>query len=93
MIDLNKIRSVKVLEDIKRDLNSFLSNPQVPTVYVTELDWSEDDYEADKEMVLELLEKVEHRINSLSRFLKGKSKQPDSQPSVPPEPSASPDAP
>lgn len=91
MIDLNKIRSIKILEDIKADLNEFLANPVVPTVYVERMDWSLDDYEADKEMVLELLEKVEHRIASLSRFLKGKSKKRDSQPSVPPEPTTSPE--
>lgn len=79
MIDLNKIRSIKTLENIQADLKAFLASEDVPNVYVTNLAWSLDDYEADKEMVMELLDRVDRRIRSLSNFLMGKSKKPDSQ--------------
>lgn len=81
MIDLNKIRSIKLLESIQADLKAFLSNEEVSAVYVDKLDWSLDDYEADKEMVSELLERVNRRILSLSNFLTGKSKKQDLSPS------------
>ena len=77
MIDLNKIRSLKTLESIKADLMAFLTNSDILSVYEKNFDWSEDDYEADKELVEELLAKVEHRIASLSRFLKGQAKKQD----------------
>jgi hypothetical protein len=92
MIDVNKIRSLKTLEEIKRDLHEFLDNKDVLAVYLNEYDWSQDDYEADKEMVLELLEQVDRRIASLSNFLKGKSKKRGSPQSPEKETSKAPEA-
>jgi len=93
MIDLNKIRSLKMLETIKADLMAFLANPDILSAYEKSFDWSEDDYEADKELVEELLAKVEHRIASLSRFLKGQAKKQDLSPSPDSEPATTPDSP
>jgi len=73
MIDLNRIRSIKTLEEIKKDLNAFLVYPDMRAVYLEDLGWSDDDYEADKESVVELLEQVERRLRSLSNYLKGQS--------------------
>ena len=67
MINLNRIRSVKTLEEMKQDLTDFLSNPEILNVYVEELDWDSEDYESDKEAVQYLLEQLEHRIVSLKR--------------------------
>jgi hypothetical protein len=92
MIDVNKIRSLKTLESIKADLNEFLSHPDIPRAYVEEFDWSTDDYEADKETVLELLGKVERRIVSLSNFLTGKAKKRGSRQSPQTEQSKNPSA-
>jgi hypothetical protein len=92
MIDVNKIRSLKTLEEIKRDLNEFLSNKDILDVYLTEYAWSVDDYEADKELVVELLERVDRRIASLSNFLKGKSKKRGSPQSPATETSKAPEA-
>lgn len=78
MIDVNRIRSLKTLEDIKSTLNEFLVHPDILEVYIKEYDWSEEDYEADKEMVVELLEKVERRIKSLSNHLRGQAERRDS---------------
>lgn len=79
MINLNRIRSIKVLEEMKRDLTEFITNPDVLPVYLTE-NCGEEDYEADKEQAIELLELVERRIKSLSRFIKGQAKRSGSQP-------------
>lgn len=68
MINLNRIRTVAGVQAIKKDLEDFLSNPMVPTVYKTEYGWSENDYAADREDVIYLLEKVEQRIKSLTRL-------------------------
>lgn len=65
MIDLTRIRSIKALEVIKKDLTDFLADPDILKVYLEELDWGEEDYDADKEQVVYLLEKVERRIKSL----------------------------
>jgi len=69
MVDLNKIRSLRTLEEIRKDLNDFLSNPMVPEIYKEDPEGEDDDYDADKEQVIELLEKVEHRIKSLGKFV------------------------
>lgn len=65
MIDLTRIRSIKALEVIKKDLTDFLADPDILKVYLEELEWGEEDYDADKEQATELLEKVERRIKSL----------------------------
>lgn len=82
MIDVNRIRSLKGLEKIRRDLEAFLENPDILRVYTEDFGWGIEDYEADKEFVTELLEKVNHRYASLSKFLKGQSKKSD-QPQSP----------
>lgn len=69
MINLNKIRTLKPLEEMKKDLVEFITNPDVPKVYVEEYHWGLDDYESDKEQAQGLLEKVERRIKSLSNYL------------------------
>ncbi len=68
MIDLTRIRSIKTLEEIKRDLEEFLSSPDILPVYLNELEFSEDDLVADKEQATYLLEKVNRRIVSLTRL-------------------------
>lgn len=68
MIDLNRIRSVKTLEEMKADLTEFLVNPEIKDVYVTDYGWSEDDYVADREQVEYMLDKVKYRLSSLIRF-------------------------
>jgi len=75
MIDLNRIRSLKTLDTMKRDLIAFINNPDVLTVYVEDLDWGQEDYEADIETATYLLENVEHRIKSLGRFIAKQSKE------------------
>ena len=68
MIEVNPVRSVKILETMKKDLSAFLNNPVVLHVYLNEYDWGEEDYDADQEKAIELLEKVDRRIKSLSKF-------------------------
>lgn len=92
MIDLNRIRSLKTLEGMKKDLSDFLAHPDMRAVYLEDLDWSEDDYEADREKVTELLDKVEKRIKSLGNYLKGQAKPQGSQGQSQSEPEAIPSA-
>lgn len=80
MIDLSKIRSLKTLEEMKQDLNEFLVNPDVRTIYLEDYGWGEEDYESDRDEVTELLEKVERRIKSLDKYIKGQATTQDSQP-------------
>jgi len=70
MIDLNKIRSLTTLEEMKKDLADFLVNPEVIVIYKEENDGRTIEYEDDKELVLAALAKVEHRIQSLGKYLK-----------------------
>lgn len=67
MIDISRIRSVKSLEKIRITLNDFLTNSQVLTSYIEDYNWSEEDYETDKEQVIELLDQIEMRIKSLTQ--------------------------
>lgn len=69
MIDLNRIRSMKTLEEMKEDLTTFLNDPIMLEVYVEDFQWGPEDLEADRESATELLEKVEKRMVSLKRFL------------------------
>lgn len=70
-IDLNKIRSLKTLEAIRKPLIEFVAfDPAIMrAVYTEEFGWGEDDYEADKEQASDLLEQVERRMKSLGRHL------------------------
>lgn len=71
MIDLSKIRSLKPLEEMKKDLTDFLAIDRkvMLEVYEEEYQWGEEDYEADLEQVKDLLENVEKRIKSLGHHL------------------------
>ena len=71
MIDLNKIRSLKTLESTKRDLIDFIAfdSRVMVDVYEKEYNWGAEDYEADKDTAITLLEQVEHRIKSLGRHV------------------------
>lgn len=68
---LNRIRSLKTLEEMKETCNKFLVfDPEVMiSLYEKEYKWGIEDYEADREQVQFLLENVEKRIKSLSNFL------------------------
>lgn len=68
MIDLNRIRSLKTLESMKKDLNEFLTNETIPLLY-EEKYGNLIDYESDIEDVKELMERVEKRMSSLGRYL------------------------
>jgi len=72
MIDLNKFRTLEPLEEMRNDLKEFLSNPAVPEVYKEDPTLDVEDYESDKEKVINLLIKVERRIKSLGNFLNKK---------------------
>ncbi len=71
MTDLNRIRSLKTLESMRKDLVDFLNFDAavMRSVYVEDYGWSEDDYEADVDASTYLLELVERRTKSLERHL------------------------
>jgi len=76
MIDLNKTRSMKTLEEMKRDLTSFITDPVIQQIYVEDKGWSIQDYEDDKEQAQDFLEMVNRRMESLGRYLAKKSSDP-----------------
>ena len=70
MIDVNKIRSMKVLETIREDINTFLNHNQADLMAVYDGEGEgEDDLVADREAAQDLLSKVERRIKSLGNHL------------------------
>lgn len=70
MIDLNKIRSLSVLEETKAILTDFLNHDRQSLLAVYEAnDDGEEDLEADYEAAQELLAKVERRMKSLGNHL------------------------
>lgn len=71
MINLNQIRSLEPLEEIKQNLTDFIKFDREVMVdlYLTQYGWGEEDYDADLEQVKELLEKVNKRIKSLGNYL------------------------
>jgi len=69
MIDLNKTRSMKTLEEMKRDLTSFITDPIMQQIYVEDKGWSIQDYEDDKEQAQDFLDMVNRRMESLGRYL------------------------
>ena len=92
MIEVNKIRSMKTLEDMRKVLNEFIGFDAATmiAVYAEEYDWGEEDYEADKDGASYLLEQVERRMKSLGRHLSSKEKvEKDSSQSADPESQAS----
>lgn len=76
MIDLNRIRSLKTLEEMKQILTDFISfDPTViVSIYEEENDWGKVDYEADIEEAKEFLEHVEKRMKSLGNYLNNPNK-------------------
>jgi hypothetical protein len=69
MIDLNRIRSIKTLEGMKKDLEFFIKESEVAKdIYRTEYKWDDEDYEADKEDATYLLDCINIRIKSLSKM-------------------------
>ena len=79
MIDLSRIRSLKTLDEMTRDLNEFLTNPYVLEIYVKDYGWDKEDYEDDKADVIDLLERIVHRRASLERHLKGQGEKQGSR--------------
>lgn len=69
MIDLNRIRSVKTLETMKKPLIDFVAfDKQIMLdVYSKDYEWGIEDYESDIEAAEYLLERLEKRIKSLKR--------------------------
>ena len=93
MIDVNKIRSMKTLEAMKKVLSEFISfdHATMVEVYAEEYGWGEEDYEADKDSATYLLEQVERRMKSLGKHLsKVKTGKNASQSVAPESPVASP---
>jgi hypothetical protein len=78
-IDLNRIRSMKKLEEIKADINFFLNEPIVKEIYIEKTDddeyGGEEGWRDDVEDAKELLDKVERRIASLGKYLKRQPKE------------------
>lgn len=76
MIDLNRIRSLKPLQEMKKDLNEFITfDPKVMVeVYEEQYQWGPEDYEADLEQAKDFLAQTEHRLKSLSNHLNKKPK-------------------
>jgi hypothetical protein len=84
MIELNRIRSMKTLEDLKKDLSNFINfdRSALVAIYADEYGWGEEDLDADLDQSTELLEQVERRMKSLghhlSRTVKVKNVPPQS---------------
>lgn len=72
MIDLNKTRSMKILDEMKKDLTSFITDPIMQQIYVEDKGWSVQDYEDDKEQAQDFLEMVNRRMESLGKYLSKK---------------------
>ena len=66
MIELNRIRSIKTLEELKKDLSDFINFDRVVLLEVyIDNDKDEIDLDADLEEAAEVLDKVKYRIKSL----------------------------
>lgn len=82
MIDVNKIRSMKTLESMKKVCNDFIGfdRETMIEVYAEDYGWGVEDYEADLDSSITLLEQVERRMKSLGKHLtKGKKETDASQ--------------
>lgn len=57
---------------MKHDLQEFLDSPreEMLDIYIKNNGWDENDYEADREDVTYLLERIERGMESLGRYLK-----------------------
>jgi hypothetical protein len=70
MIELNRIRSMETLENLKKDLTDFINLDRATMLKIYEWDeFGEEDLDADLEKVNDLLEKINHRIKSLGNHL------------------------
>lgn len=83
MIELNRIRSMKTLEELKKDLSDFINFDRAVliAVYDEEYGWGEEDLDADLDQAKDVLAKVEHRMKSFGNHLsrsKGKNVPPQS---------------
>jgi hypothetical protein len=100
MLDLSRIRSLNTLDEMTADLTEFITNSHVPVIYMEEYGDAEV-FEDDKELAVELLEKIAHRRKSLDGYLKGQAtklgsrRKPKSEPTetpVEPQPAVSSDS-
>jgi len=66
MINPNRIRSIEKLEEMKVDLVFFINDPSVEEVYLKDYEWEDDDLGEDRELAIDLLERIERRIKSLA---------------------------
>jgi hypothetical protein len=75
MIDLTRIRSIKSLEEMKKDIIEFINNPLMLEIYREDVSLGEDAYADDKEQAEQLLVKIEKRSVSLTKFNQREAKQ------------------
>lgn len=70
-INLNKIRSLKSLAAIRKPLAEFVAFDAtvMRDVYREDYGWGSEDYDADMEQVIDLLNKVDRRTKSLGHHL------------------------
>lgn len=69
-VELNRVRSIKTLDEFKKPLVEFLALDRASAMAVYEHEgWGEEDLDADIESVHELLDKIEHRAKSLGHYL------------------------
>lgn len=79
MIDLTRIRSVKTLTNMKKDLEFFINEPIVLEIYKNEYNWDDVDYEADVESATLLSCNIDKRIASLNKMKKTETTKPEKQ--------------
>ena len=75
MIDVNKIRSLAVIDELNKDLNDFLTfdRDALLGVYYAN-NCGEEDLDADMESAAELLTQLDRRSKSLGRHLSKEQK-------------------
>lgn len=80
-VELNRVRSIKTLDEFKKPLVEFLALDRASAMAVYEHEgWGEEDLDADIESVHELLDKIEHRVKSLGHYLSKEKLIPKSTP-------------
>lgn len=93
MIDLSRIRSLKTLDEMTADLKEFITNPIMPVIYLEDYGWDQEDFDDDKELAIELMEKIAARRESLERYLKGPATKSGSRRKPKSEPTETPSEP
>ena len=85
MMDLNKIQSIKTLEEMRDILKEFLTFDRTAMLkaYDEDFGWDAEDYEADREQARPISEHVEKRMKSLGHHLAKVDKNASQSP-VPP---------